>query len=213
MEPDTIMPTLFTSIYHLSLDTRNMVYLKKLSEEILTGPFSTFTIEGNSKFMCITLIEGCSLPNNANIPLDLRKLIEFATSQNVRKIVLSEIGDELPCLPLYDDDYVFTFRIYAKIEGLKIENDTTKSAVRTCYLELQHRVFADHRIMEKYRSACKKYAEDKLNFLCCTVSFITKEQAEKINDDNDLENAIEIAFSEETEGSTSCERPQICHHC
>lgn len=187
-------PTTFNTLYatsrHLALEDRS---IRKLSD--IACETNAFCVDGSDELIHITLIHGHEVPNeDVSIPLELRKLIEFMDSHGIHDACLAEEYDEQPCLDLYEDDYVFTFALYAKIE---ITSPCGKPSTHTCKLELEPHVIIDHRIFENFRETCANYAIKRLNAMNVAVTFIDKAAYDKINEQENCVTTCSVNFDED----------------
>lgn len=188
MKPTTFN-TLYASSRHLALDDRN---IGKLSE--IAAKTNAFCVDGSDELIHISLIRGNEVPHeDVSIPLELRKLMEFMDSHEIYDVCLAEEYDELPCLDLYEDDYVFSFALYAKIA---IVSPCGQHSIHTCSLELEPHVMVDHRIFEDFRDTCANYAIKKLNASDVTVTFIDKETYDRINKQENCRTTCSVHFDE-----------------
>lgn len=187
MKP-TILPTLYACIYHLSKDTRNINTLENIANE--SGQFA---VEGNDEHIHISLFRNACISEDTALPLDLRQLIEFTVSHDIYDIYLGPDENMLPCLTVYEDDYVFTFTIYAKI---KISTRDMQVQTHTCKMELEPRIMPDHRIFESFRDTAVKYARIKLGSIDTCVTFISKDEYDEINLRENCESTLHVAFDD-----------------
>lgn len=185
----TILPTLYASSYHLAAEQRSIQALTEIAEEV-----GIFSVSGSDEAIHISILNTGCLPNDdIPLPLDLRKLIEYAYSQDVFELCLAPEEQELPGLSLYEDDYIYSFAIYAKIEFVTKDG---KHQTHTCSFELEPQIFIDHRIFEEFRTTCVKYAEKKLDANTSSITFISKARYDEINARENCKTTLNVSFDD-----------------
>lgn len=185
-----ILPTLYASSTHLTAEHRDIKLLTQIAEDV-----GIFAASGSDDAIHISILDRSTLPSEkSDIPLDLRRLIEFAHSHEVFELCLSPEEEEIPGLAVYEDDYVFTVTLHAKIQ--LITTDGWKKT-HTCRLELEPNIFIDHRIFELFRDTCVKYAKAKLDADEVTVTFICKDEYDDINKSQDCCSNLVVSFDDD----------------